>query len=56
MLPMTGLALFGVRGFLRGLGMVLPRGFVWFVLLGGAAIVAAMVIIWAVGRRKQMPF
>ena len=53
---MPSYALFGVRRFLRGLGVALPRGALWFVLVGVVALAAAMIIIWAVGKRKHAPF
>ena len=56
MAPMISMAFAGVRRLLRGVGVALPHGFVWIVLIGGAALVVAVVVIWAVGKKKNLPF
>ena len=49
-------AFIGFRRLLRGIGLVLPRGAFLIILIGGAAILVAVVVIWAVGRKKHTPF
>jgi len=53
---MIGLAFIGLRRLLRGIGLALPRGAFLFILIGGAALLVAVVVIWAVGRKKHTPF
>ena len=53
---MLPLAFAGVRRFLRGIGLALPRGALWIVLIGLVALAAAVIIIWAVGKRKHPPY
>ena len=52
---MFELSFLGFRGLFRGLGISFPRGFFLFAILGGVVLVAAVLLIWALGRRKGPP-